>query len=80
MTWTACPHCRKATFAYGDSCEYCNKPLGGQIRFLYGVGGIPLERFICRECFYVNDPEDSICQECGRSLPGKNHDDPSNPP
>jgi hypothetical protein len=46
MTSTACPHCNKCTFAYGDNCEHCKKPLGDGLRILYAMGGTPLERFI----------------------------------
>jgi len=69
MTWTKCPKCHRSTYAYGDKCEHCGAPLGGGILPLFGVGGAPLEHFICRKCGYVNKPETRVCEKCGEMLP-----------
>jgi len=68
MTFTRCPHCNRTTFAYHESCDRCEKPLGDGLRPLYGFGGGPIESFICRNCAYVNDPEDELCRDCGTEL------------
>jgi RNA polymerase subunit RPABC4/transcription elongation factor Spt4 len=68
MTWCACPHCNSATYAYSNDCDYCKKPLGDGSLPLYGIGGRPLESFICRNCAYINNPKDEICARCGAIL------------
>ncbi len=68
MTWCACPHCNRATYAYSNDCEHCKKPLGDGLLQLFGIGGRPLEPFICRKCAYINNPEDEICCKCGAKL------------
>ena len=71
MTMTACPHCNKCTFLYSETCKYCKKSLkdGKSILPIFGLGGRPLEPFICRACWYVNKPKDIVCKACGAQLP-----------
>ena len=44
MTWTECSECRKATYAYVDTCEHCGAAFDGGVRPLFGMGGGPLEQ------------------------------------
>jgi len=68
MTWTECPECQKATYAYGDTCDHCGAAFDGGVLPLFGLGGGPLEHFICRKCRYVNEPEARVCKNCGGTM------------
>ena len=69
MTWTKCPECNKCTYAYGDTCDHCGASLkSGEILPLFGLGGMPLEHFVCRHCDYVNDFKATVCENCGTTL------------
>ena len=69
MTWTKCPECNKCTYAYGDTCDHCGASMkSGGIIPLFGIGGTPLEHFVCRHCDYVNDFKATICENCGSTL------------
>ena len=70
MTMTACPSCNRTTFAYGEACDRCGKPLGDEPRMLIGAGGGLPEDFVCRHCSYVNQPEARTCEDCGNPLEG----------
>ena len=72
MTATGCPHCNRITHAYHDTCSHCYKPLG-YCRPLYGMGGRPLETFICRQCLYVNEIQSVFCNDCGVKLDAVPH-------
>lgn len=69
MTWIKCPECKKCTFAYGDICDHCGASVkSGGILPMFGIGGGPLEHFVCRHCDYVNDFEATVCANCGSTL------------
>jgi tetratricopeptide (TPR) repeat protein len=40
----------------------------GEILPLFGLGGMPLEHFVCRHCDYVNDFKATVCENCGSTL------------